>query len=86
MIDDNRAQSLGLVAFILALIGGAFLIWILRMAGQPILNHARNATAHSGANTATGWFETFMTFLPAIFLLIGMFGTIVLAIYQREAR
>lgn len=83
---NDRAQSVGIAVFFLSLIAGAFVIWIVREAGTPILNHASNATADPTANAATGWFETFMTYLPAIFLLIAMFGLIVLAIYLRGIR
>lgn len=86
LLGDRRAQSISIAQFALALIAGAFLIWILQMAGTPLLDHAANATDASEANTATEWFRTFTTFTPAIFLLLGFFGPIVQAIFQREVR
>jgi len=83
---DNRAQSLGIAHLYLALLAGTFVIWIVQMVTTPVLNHARNATASTQANTATGWFETFVTYLPGIFLLIGFFGLIVLAVYLNGIR
>lgn len=86
LASDTRGQSIGIAVFFLSLIAGAFVIWIVRMAGNPILADAANATNDPTANAATGWFQAFVTYLPAIFLLIGMFGLIVLSIYLRGIR
>lgn len=84
MIDDERGLALGLLALALALLAGAILIWIIQLASAPLLNHAGNATTNATANTATGWFKSYVSFIPGIFLLLGLFGTIVYAVYTRE--
>lgn len=86
MIDDERGLALGLAALALALIAGAILIWIIQLAGNPILDYAANSTNNATANTATGWFRSYLTFIPAIFMVLGLFGTIVYAVYTRSVQ
>lgn len=80
---DDRGQSLGIAGLFLSLIVGAVGIWIVQLLGTPMLDQAANAMADAQANAATGWFRTVIDWLPIIFLLIGMFGLIVYAIYLR---
>lgn len=75
--------SIGLLAFFLALIGGAIVIWIVRLAGNPVLNKAANATASPAANATTDNFELVLTYLPAVFMFIGIFGIVIHAVYLR---
>lgn len=81
---DNRAQSVGLARFILSLIIGAPIIWIVGEITSPILTRATGATADSKANQATQWIQQAIDYLPIAFLLIAFFGVIVLAVFQRE--
>jgi len=81
---DNRAQSIGISRFILSLVVGAFVTWIVWLVTDPILSYAGNTTSNSQANQATTWFQDLTGYLPIAFLLIGFFGVIVLAIFQRE--
>lgn len=83
MIDDNRGLALGIAVLFLSLIGGAILIWIMQMVSSPVLNYAANATASTEANAATGWFRTLVEFMPGIFLLLALFGTVVYALFTR---
>lgn len=79
----DRGQAIGIAVLFLSLVAGAFVVWIVREAGQPILDHASNATNNATANAATGWMETWMSYMPVAFLVIGMFGLVVLSIYLR---
>lgn len=81
---DTRAQSIGLARFILSLIAGVPVIWIVWTITGKILPGARTATNDSQANQATTWIEQGVEFMPVWFLLVGFFGIIVLAIFQRE--
>jgi len=81
---DTRAQSVGLARFILSLIVGAPVIWIVWQITDPILTGASNATNSTQANEATTWLNQGIDWLPILFLLIAFFGVIVLSIYQRE--
>lgn len=81
---DNRAQSVGLARFILSIIVGAPVVWIVWKVTDPILTGARGATNSSQANEATTWIGQGIDWLPILFLLIAFFGVIVLSIYQRE--
>lgn len=81
---DNRAQSIGLARFILSLIVGAPVVWIVWKITDPILTGARTATNNTKANQATTWLEQGVNYMPIWFLLVAFFGIIVLAIYQRE--
>lgn len=80
---DDRGQSLGIAGLFGSLVVGAIVIWIVQLLGTPMLDRAANATADAQANAATGWFRTWIDWLPIVFLLVGMFGLIVYAIYLR---
>lgn len=83
-VASRRAQSVGIALFFIALIGGAFVIWINQMAGESILNFAANQTSNPAGNAGTNWFRSFMNLLPVIFMGIGFFGLLAQAIFQRE--
>jgi len=81
---DNRAQSVGLSRFLLSLIGGAPVVWIVWEVTSRILPGAKDATNNAQANQATGWIQQAIDYMPVWFLLVAFFGVIVLAIFQRE--
>jgi len=81
---DTRAQSIGISRYLLALVVGAFVVWIVQDITKPILNGAANATSNPEANQATGWLSDGVTYLPLWFLLVSFFGLLVGAIYARE--
>jgi hypothetical protein len=80
----DRAQSIGLARFVLCLIVGAFVVWIVRSLSTRILPGAKTATNSTKANQATTWLQQGVDWLPIALLLIAFFGIVVLAIYQRE--
>lgn len=82
---DTRAQSIGLARFVLALIVGAVMIWIVQRIGGEILPGAKNATSNSQANQATVWMQDWIGWLPVGFLLLGLFSIIVYSVFIREA-
>jgi len=84
MLQDTRAQSVGLARFILSLIAGAPVIWIVWEVTSKILPGAKASTDHEKANQATTWIQQGIDYMPLWFLLTAFFGVIVLAIYQRE--
>jgi hypothetical protein len=82
--DDTRAQPIGLARFLLGLIVGVPVIWIVYEITTPILSGARTATNSTQANQATTWLEQGINWLPIYVLLLSFFGLLVLAIFQRE--
>jgi len=82
--DDTRAQSMGLARFILSLIAGVPVLWIVFEISTPILSGARETTNSTQANQATTWMEQGVNFMPVWFLLVAFFGILTLAIFQRE--
>jgi len=81
---DTRAQSIGIARFILSLIVGAVMYWIVSLVTSPVLARARTSTNNATANQATTWFETGVNYLPLAFALISMMGLIVYSIFVRE--
>jgi hypothetical protein len=81
---DNRAQSIGIARFILSLVVGAVMYWIVDLVTSPLTDRAMETTGNQTANTATGWFQTGIQNLPLIFALISMMGLIVYSIFVRE--
>jgi len=82
---DSRAQgSISVARFFLGLIVGAILFWILSKIATPILSGAKETTNAPQANQATTWFQQGVDFLPVWYLIIGLFGLLVLAVFQRE--
>jgi len=81
---NRRAQSIGLARYFLAFLVGVPVLWVVWTITDPILSGAQTATNSTQANQATTWFEQGIRFLPVWMLLIGAFGVIVLAVYQRE--
>lgn len=84
MLRDTRAQSVGLARFILSLIAGAPVVWIVWEVTSKILPGAKDATNNTKANEATTWIQQAIDYMPLWFLLVAFFGVIILAIYQRE--
>lgn len=83
---DNRALSIGIGRFILSLIAGVPVIWIVWKVTDPILEGSKQATNNATANQATDWFSQGINWMPIGFLLVAFFGIIVLAVYRREVR
>jgi len=84
MLRDTRAQSVGLARFILSLIAGAPVVWIVWEVTSKILPGAKDATSNAKANEATTWIQQYIEYLPMVFILVAFMGVLVLAIYQRE--
>jgi hypothetical protein len=80
----DRAQSVGLARYILAFIAGVPILWIVWKITGPILEGSREATNSTQANQATTWFQQGVDFLPVWYLIVGLFGLLVLAVFQRE--
>lgn len=83
---NDRAQSIGIAQFILTLVVGAFVIYLVTAVGDAVLPGAQNATTNATANQATTWLQSVPDMLPIIILVIGFFSLIVLAIFRREIR
>jgi len=81
---NERAQSIGISRYILALVVGAVLIWIVKLVTDPILSGARASTNNTKANQATTWFGQLVDFLPVAFVLISTTGIIIYAVFIRE--
>jgi len=81
---DTRGQSIGIARFILSLVVGAVMFWIVSLITDPLTTRAMDSTNNQTANTATGWFQTGISNLPLIFALISMMGLIVYAVFVRE--
>lgn len=81
---DNRAQSIGIARYILGLIVGAVMVWIVTLITDPILSGSENATSNAAANQATTWLSQWVDWFPMLFLLISFVGIIVYSIFVRE--
>jgi hypothetical protein len=84
MLQDTRAQSVGIMRFFLSLIVGGILTWILWEVTDPILSGASSATTNAKANQATTWFTDAIDWFPVFFLLIAVFGLVAVAVFQRR--
>jgi len=84
MLRDTRAQSIGLARFVLSLIAGAPVVWIVWEVTSKILPGAKESTDHAKANQATDWIQQAVDYLPLVFLIGAFLGIVILAIYQRE--
>ena len=80
MLQDNRAQSVGLARFILSLIAGAPVVWIVWEVTSKILPGAKESTDHAKANQATTWIQQYIDYLPMVLLLTAFFGVLILTI------
>lgn len=82
---DTRAQgAINITRMLLALVGGAIVIWIVNEVASPLLDHASDAGNDQVANTGTQYLTTGVEQLALIFLMITFFGTIAYAVYSRE--
>jgi len=82
---DERAQSVGIARYFLALVVGAVIFWIVRRVTTPLLDYSANATTNTTANQGTSWLRTGIENFPIYFLFLSLFGIVALAVYQREA-
>jgi ABC-type arginine transport system permease subunit len=83
---NSRGQSVGIGQFLLTLVVGGVVIYLVTVMGKAILPGAQKATGNETANQATTWLQTVPDLLPIIILVIGFVSLIVLAIFQREIR
>jgi len=81
---DERAQSVGIAKFLLSMVVALVLAWIVSTITEPILSRASAAGETATATQATGWFSAAVGNLFVFFLIIGVFGIVALAVYQRE--
>lgn len=82
---DDRAQSIGIARFFLALVVGAFVFWIVSTVASPLLTEARATSADGSEGAqATEWIATAIDYFPMAVLFIAFFGLIALSIFQRE--
>jgi len=81
---DTRAQSIGIARFILSLVVGAVMYWIVSLVTDPLTTRAMSTSSNATANQATTWFQTGISYLPLIFALISMMGLIVYSVFVRE--
>lgn len=83
---NERAQSVGIGQFVLTLVVGGIVIYLVSEMAETILPGAQSATGNETANQATTWLQTVPDLLPIIVLIIGFVSLIVLAIFRREIR
>lgn len=81
---DERAQSIGILRMFLALAVGAIVVWLVRLAGDPILDTAGDHGTDATSSQGTAWLQTGVDYLPILFLLICFFGLIAYSVYRRE--
>jgi hypothetical protein len=76
-------QSVAFVRYFAGLGGAAVIVWLVRRVANPQLQR----TANMGNPTtkfvqSQQWFETLLTNLPILFLLLMTMGTIAFVVYQ----
>lgn len=81
---DNRAQSIGIARFVLALVVGAVVYWIVDLTTDPILDGASNATTNNSANQATTWLSEWFGWMPIFLIVVSVMGLIVYSVFIRE--
>lgn len=82
---DDRAQAIGFSRFLMATFVIGSLMWFLMdQVGRPLAQGAKNSTGNATMNQGSNWLLDFVDLLPAVILVTGVLGVIVLAIYQRE--
>jgi len=81
---DNRAQPVGIGQFLLSMVVALVLAWMVNTVTEPILSRASAAGETAAATQATSWFQAGVNSLFVFFLIIGVFGIVALAVYQRE--
>jgi len=84
MIQDTRGQAIGIVRLFAGLIVGAVIYWVVDLATDPVLSRAANASANGTSNQGTAYLQEGVDFLPLFFLILGFFGLIALAVFQRQ--
>lgn len=84
MLDDTRAQSVGIAKFLLSLVVALMLAWMVKRITDPILSRAGTEATAPAAVQANQWFTAGVNSLFLSFLVISVFGIVALAVYQRE--
>ena len=81
---DDRGQAVCIVRYILALMVGAAVTWVVWEISNPLLDDSKAATSNATANQGTEWLRTGVNNFPIFFLGISFFGLVALAVYERE--
>jgi len=84
MLQDTRAQSIGIAHLLLGLGVGAIMFWIVSEVTSPLLDMARQQGSGEVATNGTTWLTQGVEFLPVAFLMISFFGMIAYAVFTRE--
>lgn len=78
-------QAIGFVRLVASLFGGAILLWMFWEPFDMIMDTAeRDAPGGYGGVEANEWLRLGSEQLPVVFLLLGFFGFIALAVFQRR--
>lgn len=85
-LSDNRAQSIGIANFFLALLVGAIMTWIIGSIARPIHSKMENSTAQGDVvgQQMNDYIGVVLNNQPVLFLFIAFFSLIVIAIVQRQ--
>lgn len=83
---SDRGQATGISNFLLAIVVGAVMTWIIGRVTDPVLAlmDDRLAEGDTVGHTALTYAEAFLQNQPIMFLGIAFFSLLVLSIYQRE--
>lgn len=83
LVDDDRGQATGIANFVLAIVIGAIMTWIIEMLLTflgPMMESEANDPV---ARTAYDWSTVFLDNTAAIFLFCAVLSLLALSIYQR---
>jgi hypothetical protein len=82
---SRLGQALGFIRLVASLLGGALMLWMFFPAFDMIMSGAaERAPGGYGGMEANRWLQTGANQLPIVFLLLGFFGFIALAVFQRR--
>lgn len=84
VLTDTRAQSVGISRFLLSMLVAVVLAWIVKTVTEPILSESQTKATEPAAINAVSWLQAGTESLFVFFLVIGLFGIVALAVYQRE--
>lgn len=83
--EEERAISIGIVRFFLSVFGiGSIMTFLVWEITAPILDRADTEGAGTAAAEGTTWLNQGLDYLPVIFLLVGGFGLVAYAVFQRQ--
>lgn len=84
MRTDTRAQATGIANFLLSLLVGAIMAWILQAITNPVFAYADDNVTDAEAQVTQGWLEAVVGNFPVMVLIIAFVSLIALSVYQRE--